>query len=209
MKELLSSVPKDFHEVFTEIVKVTDVVCEKHLNDDYQQLCRELAVAVCQKGSPVTKGRPGSWASGIVHAIGWVNFLQDPARLPHMTSAQLAKSFGVSQGTMTAKSKIIRDALNLMPLDPDWCLSEMLADNPLVWMVEVNGLVMDMRNVSRELQEIAFMKGLIPFIPKPLEDDHGDCTNEAKILKFPSRTNAAKSSTKPEDDRPSLFDGLE
>ena len=192
MKELVSSVPNNFHAVFTEIVKVTDAVCEKHLNDEYQQLCRELAVAVCQKGSPVTKGRPGSWASGIVHAIGWVNFLQDPARLPHMTSAQLAKAFGVSQGTMTAKSKIIRDTLNLIPLDPDWCLPEMLADNPLVWMVEVNGFVMDMRNVRRELQEIAFMKGLIPFIPKPPEEDQRDCTNEAKILKFPSRNGSPR-----------------
>lgn len=204
--------PKDFHAVFSEIVKVTDAVCEQHLNDDYQQLCRELAVAVCQKGSPVQKSRPGSWASGIVHAIGWVNFLQDPDQLPHMTSSQLAKAFGVSQGTMAGKSKIIRDALNIMQLEPDWCLPEMLADNPLVWMVEVNGIVMDMRHAQREFQEIAYKKGLIPFIPKPLKEDQSDSPNEAKILKFPSGPNASsavKSSTKAEDDRPSLFDGLE
>ena len=38
-------------------------------------------------------------------------------------------------------------------------------DNPLVWMLNVNGLMMDIRHAPREAQEIAFQKGLIPYIP--------------------------------------------
>jgi hypothetical protein len=38
-------------------------------------------------------------------------------------------------------------------------------DNPLVWMLEVNGLMVDVRHAPREVQEIAFNKGLIPYIP--------------------------------------------
>ena len=34
-----------------------------------------------------------------------------------------------------------------------------------MWMVEVNGFLVDLRHVSRELQEVAFEKGLIPYIP--------------------------------------------
>jgi hypothetical protein len=37
--------------------------------------------------------------------------------------------------------------------------------NPLVWMISVNGLLVDVRYMPREVQEIAFEKGFIPFIP--------------------------------------------
>ena len=38
-------------------------------------------------------------------------------------------------------------------------------DNSMVWMLEVNGFIVDIRNAPRELQEVAFQKGLIPYIP--------------------------------------------
>jgi hypothetical protein len=38
-------------------------------------------------------------------------------------------------------------------------------DSPLAWMISVNGFILDARYVSREIQEIAFAKGLIPYIP--------------------------------------------
>jgi hypothetical protein len=42
-------------------------------------------------------------------------------------------------------------------------------DNPLAWMVEVNGFVMDIRHAPRELLAAAFEKGLIPYIPADRE----------------------------------------
>ena len=48
---------------------------------------------------------------------------------------------------------------------PDWTLPSRLGDNPLVWMLEVNGFMMDIRHCPREVQEIAFQKGLIPYLP--------------------------------------------
>jgi hypothetical protein len=38
-------------------------------------------------------------------------------------------------------------------------------DNLLVWMIQVNGFVIDARHAPREIQEEAFRKGLIPYIP--------------------------------------------
>ena len=38
-------------------------------------------------------------------------------------------------------------------------------DNPMVWMLEVNGFLMDIRSAPRELQEVAFAEKLIPYIP--------------------------------------------
>jgi hypothetical protein len=44
-------------------------------------------------------------------------------------------------------------------------LPSRLEDNPMVWTLEVNGFMVDVRHAPREVQEIAFKKGLIPYIP--------------------------------------------
>lgn len=35
----------------------------------------------------------------------------------------------------------------------------------MVWLLSVNGLMVDVRTIPREVQEIAYAKGLIPYIP--------------------------------------------
>ena len=64
-----------------------------------------------------------------------------------------------------AKLTAIRKLLKVYPLDPAWSLPSRLDDNPLVWNIEVNGFIIDVRHAPRELQEVAFNKGLIPYIP--------------------------------------------
>jgi hypothetical protein len=47
---------------------------------------------------------------------------------------------------MAAKAKRIRDLVKLnAPIDPEFCRAELLADHPLAWLVEVNGLIVDAR----------------------------------------------------------------
>jgi hypothetical protein len=66
---------------------------------------------------------------------------------------------------MQAKSKQIRDLLDMYQMDPNWTVPSMIGSNPLVWMIQVNGLIIDARHAPREIQEEAFRKGLIPYIP--------------------------------------------
>ena len=233
MEEYLEEIPTKYEEIFTAIVDLTDPFCIKNLNEDYQKLCREMALELCQDGSPATKGNPVSWASAIVYAVGWVNFLSDPATEPYMSNEELARAFGVSKSNMMAKSKILRDGLDLMPFDPEWCTTDMLKHNPLVWMVEVNGLAMDVRYASREIQEQAYQQGIIPHIPGPedmkdLDDDEWDdeefddeeIDSESKpspgsnIIKFPGimlepEKPKKKSPKEPINEGPSLFDDEE
>jgi hypothetical protein len=54
--------------------------------------------------------------------------------------------------------------------DPQWTLPSLAEKNPLVWMAEVNGLLLDLRNMPGEVQEIAFENALIPFIPAARKD---------------------------------------
>ncbi len=158
-------VPAEFRKIYLELVALTDEFCNELLDVEYQQLCRDVAIGLCQHGSPVKRGKRISWASGIVYTVGWVNFLGDPKTEPHLRSEEIAEWFGISTGTMLSKSKTIREGLDIMQLDPGFTLPSLLDENPLVWMLEINGFIMDIRSAPREAQEAAFGQGLIPYIP--------------------------------------------
>ena len=168
MDELLKDIPKDLHDRLTALVALIDAFCDLHLNAEYKELCRQMAVLLCKKRFPIGSGKVAGWAGAVIHAVGWVNFLHDPSQTPHMTSAEIAKQLDVSAATIVDKSRLIRNGLDLVPFQPEWTLRSKLAENPLVWMVELrNGLVIDIRSAPRELQEQALKAGLIPFLPEP------------------------------------------
>ena len=106
------------------------------------------------------------WACAIVHALGMVNFLFDPSQTPHMSAREIYKQFGVSQSTGSAKSKQVRDAMDMYQMDPKWSVPSRIDENPLAWMVSINGFIVDVRNAPRQFQEEAFRKGLIPYLPE-------------------------------------------
>lgn len=118
------------------------------------------------------RGQSRTWACGITYTIGSVNFLFDPTQRPHVR-ANLCALFDVSQSAGAAKSRDIMRVFNIVPLDPRWSLPSRLADNPLVWMRAVNGVIVDMRMMPRDLQEQAYELGLIPFVPAARGDTDG------------------------------------
>jgi len=197
-----------------QILELINAFCLKHLDEEYSELCDDLTWAAFDEDLPFEKGKPAGWASGIVHAIGFINFLQDPSQSPHMTSAQIAEGFGVSQQTMQNKSKIIRDKFDLMQMDPDWCLPSMIGDNPMVWMLEVDGIFIDARTAPLEFQQEAYRLGLIPYIPGEnlQQEPEQQPGTGARIIEFPSGRNNTPDSQpaqKEKDEGPSLFEGLE
>ncbi len=111
-------------------------------------------------------GKAKTWACGIVHAIGSVNFLFDLSQSPSIQAKELYEKFGVSGGTGSAKSKQIRDLMKMSVFDPNWTLPSKLETNPMAWMIMVDGFVVDARHTPREIQEEAFKRGLIPYIPE-------------------------------------------
>jgi hypothetical protein len=167
----LNSVPKTMMRVHEKIVGLIDGVCDKHLNTEYRDLARAMTAALCRKRpSPLASGHPRTWACGIVYVLGRVNFLSDPSFSPYMTTAELCAAFEVGESTVHAKARAIEKALGTQPFDPQWTLPSLVGKNPLVWMAEVNGLLVDLRDMPREVQEIAFEDGLIPYIPADRKD---------------------------------------
>jgi hypothetical protein len=106
-----------------EIVGMTDAFCREFLDDEYATLCQKLAGILARKRpSPLVRGKPESWASGIVRVVGWVNFLNDPSQPHHMTMADIDERMGVSAPTGSAKATAIRKLIKIRPFDPDWTL---------------------------------------------------------------------------------------
>jgi Domain of unknown function (DUF6398) len=168
----LNSVPKMMLPVYDKIVGLTDNVCDKHLNAEYRDLARAMTSMLCRKRpSPLTSGPPRTWACGILYVLGRINFLGDKSTTPYMTTADLCAACEVGESTVHAKARVIEKTLGTRPFDPRWTLSSLAEKNPLVWMAEVNGLLVDLRDMPREVQEIAFAKGLIPYIPADRKDD--------------------------------------
>lgn len=152
--------------VLAAINELINSFCRAHLNEEYAALCRVLAEKLARRRpSPLHSGSPSTWASGIVRTIGWVNFLHDKNQTPHMRLSDVDAGFGISESSGAAKLAAIRKMFDISPLDPDWTLPSRLADNPLAWMLTINGITIDVRHAPREVQEIAFRKGLIPYIP--------------------------------------------
>ena len=167
-----NSVPKGMLPIFEKIVGLTDDVCNRQLNSEYRDLARAMTVALCRKRpSPLTSGQPRTWAGGIVYVLGRINFLGDRSFPPYMTTADLCDAFGVGESTLHAKARVIEKSLRTRVFDPKWTLPGLIASNPFVWMAEVNGLLVDLRTMPREVQEAAFAKGIIPYIPAAEEPD--------------------------------------
>jgi hypothetical protein len=154
------------NQAVEEIVGLVDAFCREHLNDEYADLCRRLTEKLGRKRpSPLVSGKPNTWASGIVRTIGWVNFLDDPSQKPHMKLTAIDNAFGVGASTGQSKSMLIRKTLKIGPMDPEWSLRSQMEKNPMVWMIQVDGFVVDVRSLTREIQEEALRQGLIPYIP--------------------------------------------
>lgn len=147
-------------------------MCTTHLNDEYATLSRELAATLARKRpSPLLQGRVNTWACAITYTIGNVNFLWDHSQTPHLRVIDLCSLFGVSQSAGTAKAREIMRLLRIVQLDPRWSLPSKLAQNPLVWMLNVNGIIVDVRMMPKEFQEEAHRLGLIPFVPGECEPE--------------------------------------
>ena len=78
IKRKSEKVSKKMQPTYDTITALTNEYCEAHLNEEYAELARQLTAALCRKRpSPLSRGKPNSWACGIIYALGFVNFLFD------------------------------------------------------------------------------------------------------------------------------------
>ncbi len=195
-------VPPAMRSLYDSIVALTDPFCYEYLNEEYAALSRKLTAALARKRpSPLTSGTTRVWACAIVRVIGWVNFLDDKSSEPHMKLTEIDARFGVAQSTAQNKSKSIRDTLRIHQFDFNWMLRSVLAKSTVIWMISVDGLIMDARDLPREIQEAAFRKGIIPYIyaDNPPNPDIASVATNTEPSESPARRKP-----RPDDDEPTL-----
>jgi len=160
------SVPQAMQNTYAGIEKLTDLFCQQYLNDEYAALCRSLAAALARKRpSPLLRGQLEIWACAIVYALGTVNFLFDRSQTPSMSAEELCAAFGISKSSGANKAKQIRDMLRMSQFDATWFLPSQMEESSIPWLIEVDGFIVDIRSQPREIQELAYQKKLIPYIP--------------------------------------------
>lgn len=160
------SVPQAMRPFYEAIATRIESFCSQYLDEEYAALARKLAAALARKRpSPLARGQPDIWAAGIVHALGTVNFLFDSTQTPHLRASDLSQLFGVNQNTTASKSKLIREMFKMHHFDHQWCLPSRLESSPSLWLIMVDGYIVDARQMPREVQALAYEKGLIPYIP--------------------------------------------
>ncbi len=159
-------VPKQMKPKYEAIVGLTDAVCHAHLNQEYAKYARYLAAALARKRpSPLARGQAKSWAAGIVHALGMVNFLSDHSFEPSMRVSDLWKLFNISEATGSSKSRQIRRMFDMVQFDPEWTLPSLMDQNPLAWMVQTpEGFIQDARSFPYEIQQMLVDEGILPYV---------------------------------------------
>jgi|GEM_PF-2324321 len=89
-------VPAALQSQYDKIVALTDLFCQRHLNEEYRDLCRRMAATLCRKRpSPVATGKTKTWACGIVYSVGRINFLFDKSQTLHLRADELCQHFGL------------------------------------------------------------------------------------------------------------------
>jgi len=156
-------VPEALRHDAEEIFKLTDPFCAEHLDAEYGALCRRLVAKLARKRpSPLARGDLRIWAGSVLYTIGSVNFLFDRSQKPHLTGDDLSYLTGIPKSTLANKAKLIRDLLRLRPLEPEFCRRQLLLRDPRPWLISVDGIIMDAREMPPAIQEEARRRGLIP-----------------------------------------------
>lgn len=164
-------VPAALRPHVDEIVQFTDTFCAEHLDAEYAQLCRKLTAKLARKRpSPLVRGNLRIWAASIIYAVGQINFLFDRSQTPHLTYDQISEYTGVPKSTLGNKAKLIRDLLKLDLGSFEFQRRALLRQNPLAWMVMVNGIIMDVRRLPPEVQEECRRRGLVPDLGEEVEE---------------------------------------
>jgi hypothetical protein len=160
------AIPKAMQEKYDAIAVLVTEFCDMHLNDEYKALCLKLLEKLCRKRpSPLLGGREETWAAGIVYAIAANNFIFDKSNPYAMSAQEIADEFNLSAATAGNKASQIKKMFGISYLNTDWMLAEHVRDNPAVWMLMVDGFVVDIRTMPLPIQQLAFQKGLIPYVP--------------------------------------------
>lgn len=117
------------NEKTQELIDSVSAFCNENLNDEYKQLCIKSIESLKNKKVSFKRGKIENWASGIVYAIGQVNFLFDDSFEPHVTPDDICNYFNTKKSTSSNKARDIKRLLDMEVGDERFSTSLILKSN--------------------------------------------------------------------------------
>ncbi|HXL95504.1 MAG TPA: DUF6398 domain-containing protein [Streptosporangiaceae bacterium] len=125
----------------------------------------KIPIATARRGVRRPSSHCRRKAGATMYALGQVNFLFHRSSKPYLTTDELATASGLSKSTLSNKARQIRDLLK-MEWNAEFMRQDLVDDeNSIAWLIQYDGLVMDVRTLAIPIQVEAFEKGLVPYIP--------------------------------------------
>ena len=151
---------------FAGIAERIDACCSEHLDDEYRKLCLDIFEQLAaMDSSPLASGKAEGWACGIVYAVGSHNFLWDKNHEPYMSTDDLCAFFGISKSTAQTRAAMVRDICGLDTFSLGSFREEFIQKMPLVWIRDIEGLLLDVRELPEFYQDELYKGGEIPLPP--------------------------------------------
>jgi Domain of unknown function (DUF6398) len=174
-------IPTAMRPAAEAIIALTDEVCADLLDEEYASLVRRVVAKLARKRpSPIQSGRAPTWAGAVVYALGQVNFLFDSSTKPFATADDLSAAFGVAKSTLGAKAKQVRDLAKMDYGTAEFLREDIVDATPITWFIQVDGLIVDARQLPPPVQARAFELGFIPYIPALGRDGTAEWLRQAK-----------------------------
>ncbi len=94
------------------------------------------------KEKPLQKGKPKSWATGVVMALGHINLLFGKSNGHYIATKKIAAHFGVSVSNAGLRAQQIRDGMDLDRFGPEFSTAAPWGHDPFARMVMVDDMMM-------------------------------------------------------------------
>lgn len=109
--------PPHLQDVARTIYGLIRTFCDEKLTPDYEKFCGRLLYACALAELRLDRGKPESWAAGIVYAIGSNNGLFYTDASPRMRATEIGPAFGVSAATAQNKGRQLCKDFDIQSFD--------------------------------------------------------------------------------------------
>ena len=96
-----------------ELVHLVSAFCSENLNVEYKRLCIRVIESLESENVSFKRGKIENWASGIIYAVGQVNFLFDDSFVPYVSADEICNYFNTKKSTTSNKARDIRKMLDM------------------------------------------------------------------------------------------------
>ena len=139
-----------------EILDLIKQFCDQKLNEEYFEISEKLLHKLGRKKDvPFKTGNTKTWAAGVIHAVGTINFLFDKSFEPYVSVNDIAYFFDVATSTTLGKSKQMRDMLKIGNWDNEFSTKNTLDSNPFANMVTVDGMIVPISSLPEPYKTMA------------------------------------------------------